>query len=165
MFIFYFTNLFIYIFSSLFCYYWSITNIGELKGLKMVLSTILSRLFFFSRSSFPIILQSISIALFFTQIKFNKYLSNIITFFGPIIFGVYLIHDNKIIRYNIIKNIFNEVSNDISCNKVIILVFLKAIKIYVLSIIIEIIRHYIFILCRIKKFCINLEVILIRLFK
>ena len=81
------------------------------------------------------------------------------------IFGVYLIHDNKIIRYNIINNIFKEVSKNTSSNKVIFLLFLKAIKIYVLSIIIEIIRHYIFILCRIKKFCIYLEVIIIKLFK
>ena len=162
---FYFINLFIYIFSSLFCYFWTLVNIDEQKGFKMVLSRIFSRLFVFSRSSFTIILQTLSIALSFTQIKFNKYISKVISFFGPMIFGVYLIHDNKIIRYNIINNIFNEVSKDTSCNKVIFLLFLKAIKIYVISIIIEIIRHYIFILCRIKKFCIYLEVIIIKLFK
>ena len=40
------------------------------------------------------IVQSISITLFLLQIKFNKYLTKIITFLGPLAFGIYLIHNN-----------------------------------------------------------------------
>lgn len=139
--------------------------IKEQKGFRMVLGIIFSRLFIFKNASFPIILQSLSISLFFTQIKFNKYISNIITFLGPFTFGVYLIHENPIIRRNIIRNIFNEVSKDISCNEVIILTFLKSLKIYLISINIDILRDFFFINCRIRKFSIYLETIFIKSFK
>ena len=37
----------------------------------------------------------------------NKYLAKIICFFGPLIFGVYLIHDNEIVRGSIIRTIYD----------------------------------------------------------
>ena len=52
------------------------------------------KLFIKRISALPMILQSISLTLFLTNIKYNKYISKIITFFSPLTFGVYLIHDN-----------------------------------------------------------------------
>ena len=43
------------------------------------------------------IIQSISVCLFFLQIPYNKYIGKVICFFGPLAFGIYLIHDNNII--------------------------------------------------------------------
>ena len=50
-------------------------------------------------------IQSISITLFFMQLKYNKYLSYIITFFGRLSFGIYLSHVNQLVN----KNIFHKV--------------------------------------------------------
>ena len=39
-------------------------------------------------------------------IKYNKYLAKIISFIGPLTFGVYLIHEHTLIRAHIIRNLF-----------------------------------------------------------
>ena len=64
------------------------------------------------------ILQSISIILFITTIKYNKYIAKIITFFGPLTYGVYLIHDNNIIRAKYIVKIFNNYSQNLPLSNV-----------------------------------------------
>ena len=60
-------------------------------------------------SAGPIILQSIAIMLFITNITFNKYIAKVFSFngLGPLIFGFYLISDNSIIRAKSMKNILN----------------------------------------------------------
>lgn len=61
---------------------------------KTKLMIYLKQIFVQRISSLPMILQSISVLLFLTQIKYNKYLAKIITFIGPLTFGIYLIHEH-----------------------------------------------------------------------
>ena len=57
-------------------------------------------------NSTAMILQVIPLTLIFINFKYYKFFSNILSFFGPLTFGVYLIHENKIIRRIIIINLF-----------------------------------------------------------
>ena len=50
------------------------------------------------------VIQSISIILFFVNIKYNKYIGQIISSIGALTFGVYIIHDHICIR----EDIFSE---------------------------------------------------------
>ena len=52
------------------------------------------------------ILQVISITIFISSIKFNRNLSNMITFIGSLTFDVYLIHYNPYINNIYLKTIF-----------------------------------------------------------
>ena len=49
------------------------------------------------------ILQTLSIVIIISLIKFNQFISKIIAFVGPLIFDVYLIHENHYIRNFIFK--------------------------------------------------------------
>ena len=64
------------------------------------------------------IIQSISIILFLSEINYNKYLGKIISSIGTLIFGVYLIHDNTFIRNDIMNSLLdNEKNNILKINK------------------------------------------------
>lgn len=56
--------------------------------------------------------QAIFITLFFLQLKYNKYLSKFITFFGPLTFGVYLIHFHRNVRKNYLSKLLDGESNN-----------------------------------------------------
>ena len=103
-------------------------------------------------------LNSVIVILFFMQIQYNKYIAQVISFLAPQAFGVYLIHENNIIKKNILKYIFDKDPYNISLISTIILVLLKALKIFIICIIIDYFRNLLFNLMRIKKFCIYLEV-------
>jgi len=75
--------------------------------------------FCYENSAFPMILQSIALILLITNISYNKYIAKIITFIGPLTFGVYLIHDHTIIRAKFIGNLLNNYSSNLPFNKVI----------------------------------------------
>ena len=109
------------------------------------------------------ILQSISVLLFFTQIKYNKYLAKIIIFIGPLTFGVYLIHEHPLIRSHIIRNLFSKDSNNLSLNSVVKLILLRDLKILTISACIDYLRHLLFTLLRIRKICIFIEKIYFKL--
>ena len=102
-------------------------------------------------------IQSISISLFFIQIEYNKYIQKIVCFSGPLIFGVYLIHNNNLMRRNILKYSFIKDPINISLNSAIILILTKALKMLIFCVIIDYFRNLIFILLRIRKICIILE--------
>ena len=57
----------------------------------MKIISILKELFAIRIYLLPMISQSISITLLLTQIKYNKYFAKIITYIGPLTFGIYLI--------------------------------------------------------------------------
>ena len=80
------------------------------------------------------VLQSISITLFFLQINYNKYTNIIICFLGPLVFGIYLIHEIRFIRKHILRYIFVNNPENSSLYLVLWLVFLKAIKIFIVFI-------------------------------
>jgi len=74
---------FIFYFSTYVCYFFSNFTLDNSKG-------------YFTMKAIKILKT-----LLLTQINYNKYLSKITTFFGPLTFGVYLIHTDRIILKNI----------------------------------------------------------------
>ena len=109
--------------------------------------------------------QAILVTLFFLQLKYNKYLTKITTFFGHLTFGVYLIHINRIIAKNYIKELLNGQSDNLTFNEVIKMLILKSIKYFLECIIIEYLRHLLFIILRIRKICIFFEKIVFKISK
>ena len=103
------------------------------------------------------VIQSISICLFFLQINYNKYLGKIICFLGPLVFGTYLIHTNKIIFVNALNIIFDKQPRDSTLNSILSLLLIKSLKTLIICLIIEYFRHLLFTLLRIKKILIFLE--------
>ena len=103
------------------------------------------------------IVQSISASLFFLQIHYNKYLAKIISFFGPLVFGVYLIHDNEIVRGNIMRTIYDNKPKNLNANIALRLMLGTPLKILIFCIIIDYFRHLLFTLLRLKKIFIFLE--------
>ena len=103
------------------------------------------------------ILLSISVCLFFLHISYNIYISKIISFIGPLVFGIYLIHENKLIKRNILKHTFEKYSNNITLINAMMIVSLKAFKIFIICIFIDFLRNLLFSFLQIKKLCILIE--------
>ena len=103
------------------------------------------------------IVQSISASLFFLQIHYNKYFAKVICFFGPLVFGVYLIHDNEIVRGNIIRSIYDNKPTNLNSNIALRLMLGIPLKIFIFCIIIDYFRHLLFTLLRLKKIFMFLE--------
>ena len=127
-------------------------NFGE-GFLRNKLKIVLIQLINLNLNSVLKVAQSISITLFVLEISFNKYIAKIISFCGPLNFGVYLIHINTIFGKNILDNIFNKYSDNLSLNSTILLILLKDIKIYFYCICIDYLRYIIFEIFRIRKIC------------
>lgn len=155
----------IYIFSSLFCYEFSIYQIDKRDNyLKMIIIIILKRLFIHRINSMTMVIQTFSIILFFRQIKYHKNIAKIISFCGPLTFGIYLIHNHNLIKRNIIGNLFRRDSNFLSLNTIIKLCLIRGLVVIIICIIIDYIRNLIFIFCKIKNICILLEKKIYKLF-
>ena len=88
------------------------------------------------------------------HIKINKFLRKIICFFGPLSFGVYLIHDNRFIRALIIKPLFKNYSSNLKLSYIILLIVIKGFQILCFCFFIDFLRNIIFIILKIKKLCI-----------
>jgi len=114
--------------------------------------------------SFTMILQSLSIMLFLTIINYNKYISKIITFIGPLTFGIFLIHENEMIRKIMITNIFENYSSQLPLNRVIRIILLRALKIFGICLIIEYLRNILFRILQIRKILIFIEKLIFKLF-
>ena len=145
----------IFSFSTYICFYFS------LKGEAI---NCLKNLFSLRISSFPMILQSISITLLLTHIKYNKYLAKIITFSGPLTFGVYLIHMHPIILNIITEKLYLKKPYNLSLCTVIKYVFIKGLQIFGICLIIDYLRHILFTFMRIRKLCIFFENIIYKVF-
>ena len=124
----------------------------------------LSYLFITRISAIPMILQSIALMLFITNISYNKILAKIITFIGPLTFGVYLIHDNHQIRYKFMINILNDYPRNLPFYKVIEVVFKVSLQIFVKCIIIDYLRNILFRICQIRRICILIEKLIFFIF-
>ena len=131
-----------------------------IKKIVMLLNLIITKHF----DSLIKIMQSISITLFFLQIKYNIYLSKIISFFGPLAFGIHLIHINSIVSDNILSKIFNNNSRNLTLYSTIILILFKSLKIEFICLFIDYLRFLLFSLLRIRKICIFLEKIAFKIF-
>jgi surface polysaccharide O-acyltransferase-like enzyme len=153
--IFCFMNFLIFI-SSSFLYYkiyhYGINDIKENK-FALTLKNILTE----NYDSNLKVVQSISIILLLLQINYNDNLGKIISFIGIKTFGVYLLHDNKYIRVNIIIHLLDNEKNNISLFLVFKIFLTKSILIFVVCITIDYFRNYLFNLLKIKKFCIFFE--------
>ena len=101
--IFCFINLLMFISCSFLFYYLPIYSNSIKASFKKKLIIILGKFIIGGYDAFFRVLQSIFIIFFFTQINYNKYIGKIISFFGPLTFGIYLIHDNNLVRKNLIK--------------------------------------------------------------
>ena len=87
-------------------------NLGDgfiQKQLLSILRKILTRRF----DSFLKITQSITSLLFCLQIQFHKIFTKFICFLGPLVFGIYLIHNHPLVIENILKNSFDRELNKI----------------------------------------------------
>jgi len=116
-------------------------------------------------SSIVEVLQSISIILFLTSIKYNKYIAKIFTTIGPLVFSVYLIHVHPIIYYKIFNPHFqNDYSSNLSLCTVLKIVFLKSSRIFFICIIIDYFRNLLFRICQIRKISILIEKLILKLF-
>ena len=144
----------IFFLSSLLCFYLPYYK-GKFSNWKMIIK--LKKLFRMRINSLTMILQAISLTIFLSQFNYNKYLGKIITFLGPLTFGVYLIHEHPDVRSNIIKNLFTKDSKNLPLIKVIYLVLSRSLSLFFICSIIDYIRNVIFMLFKIRKICIFLE--------
>ena len=101
--------------------------------------------------------QAILITLFFLQLKYNKYLSKFITFFGPLTFGVYLIHINPNVTNIYLRKILTRESDNLTDNEVMKMLIFKSTRIFLVCIIIEYLRHLLFTILKIRKICMYIE--------
>ena len=157
--------LFIYLYSTFIFY--KLKNNELYNGNKYILNqlvTMLNKLFSETHESIIRIIQTISITLFFLQINYNKYLSKIISFIGPLSFGVYLSHYNKYAIDYIMINVFNNSPYNLTLIPVFKLFLSKASKIFFICILLDYIRHLLFNILRIRKLCILLEKMAFKIF-
>ena len=158
---FYLITIFIFICSSLLCYYLPRYNVAKININYFKIIIYIKKLYNLRYNGLPLNLQAISIVLFLINIKYNKYIAKIIIFLGRLTFGVYLIHDNKIIRNDVIKHLFDHDDNKLSLYSTLILLLFKSLKIFFLCIIIDYIRNFFFSICKIRQLCKIIEKTLI----
>ena len=103
------------------------------------------------------VMQSISIILVLLQINYNKYFGKIISFIGTLTFGVYLIHFNKYVRRDILRNLFKYQEINISLLSIYRLFIIKSLLIFIICLIIDYMRFLLFNYLKIKNICIILE--------
>ena len=149
----------IFISSSYITYYSHFYNGNNIYRL------IIKKLFYNVSNSIGIVIESLSIILAFTQIKYNKVISKIISFFGPLCFSTYIIHDHMDLRGKIADYFLTNYSSSYSFIYVSCLSALNGVKVFCFCIIIDYFRSLIFRLFRIRKICIFLETILFSIFK
>ena len=118
---------------------------------------LLKNIFVTRINAFPMILQSISLMLLITNISYNKYIAKIITFIAPLTFGIYLIHENNVIRAIFIRRVLNNYSSDLPFNKVIKIIIITSLKIFAKYAIIDYLRNILFKICQIRRICILIE--------
>ena len=157
--------LFIYVSLSLFynkLQYYELYNINGYYKRKMI--EILKKILIENYDSILPTIQAVSLALFFLQIKYNKYLAKIICLIGPLAFAIYLIHVHPIVYNYEIYNIFNKLPYDLTLISIIESVVYKSLLIFVICIAIEYLRHLVFTFLRIRKICILLEKLAFKIF-
>jgi len=158
-----FCSFYLFIFLSISYLYFKANN-NQLhftnSYLEKNLVTLIKKLLVNKYDSVLKIIQSITISLFLLQINYNAYISKIICFLGPLVFGIYLIHSNYLVEKNIISKVFENTPQEISLNSLIILILSKSLKIFIVCIIIDYLRYLLFFLLRIRKICSYLEIII-----
>ncbi len=112
--------------------------------------------FLVSYVSPTILLEAITLLLFFSRLSIHNILKKIIAFFTPLVFGVYLIHDHLLTRNLIIHDRFCEYAS-YSSLKLIVALLVTTFFIWLLCSSIEFVRYKVFQLLKIKQHCLKLE--------
>lgn len=128
----------LFISSSFISYYINIKNIFPKLDQKI------KNVFRARTKSLIALLQVFSLTILVSYINFNKFFSKIITFIGPLIFDVYLIHENPNIRNIYIKTYFTKCPSNLKLHTIYFLIFKGSIYIFVVCISIAYIRNIIF---------------------
>ena len=134
------------------------------KRIKNKVIIFLKSIFIMRVNSLTMILQSLSVMVFLTIINYNKYIARIITFVGPLTFGIFLIHENEMIRTIMIRGIFKNYSNQLPLNTVIRIILLSALKIFGTCLIIEYLRNILFRILQVRKILVFIEKLIFKLF-
>ena len=146
---FFFFWIFIYLFSSFF-------TIGiYLRILKLKFN--IPNDLFLSYLSPTILLQAISLLKFFSKLEIhNNLIKNVILFLNPLNFSVILIH-GRLFPANIIlvKKFFNSIRN--YKENVFLIIYLFGIYIYIICILFDYLRLFLFKLLKIRYFCVLIE--------
>lgn len=146
-------NLLAYFFCVIFT--WLTKFVTELLNLKIT-GTLKESTNLISYVSPAVVLCSVFLLLFFSRLTCKKGLVKFIRFFAPASFGVYLLHDEPLVREHLISGSFR-------CNVtfnpffMVLMVLVTALDIWLAGSIADKIRLRIFELLRVKKFCISVE--------
>ena len=103
------------------------------------------------------IIQSITACLFFMQINYNVYIAKFISFFGPLVFGVYLLHSYKLIFENVISRVFRNQPRNLSLNSIISFLLNKSFMTLFFCLCFDYLRNLLYTLLRIKKISFFIE--------
>lgn len=104
------------------------------------------------------VILAISFIKLFSNINIkNKIIIKFISIFGPLTFGVYLIHGHKLIMNNFISNNFLWILKYKNFFIILLLEILCALGIFLVCSIIDLIREQLFIILKLKKLCILTE--------
>ncbi len=106
--------------------------------------------FFISYISPTIVLIALCYIIIFDKIKMGRFFKTIIKFLSPAAFGVYLIHEQSIVRGNFIANKFACIA-ELSLKEIPFAIIASALSIFLICLIIERIRLSLFNLFRINK--------------
>jgi hypothetical protein len=98
------------------------------------------------------LISAVSLLIIFSKLNFKEKSAKRITWSSQFAFSVYLIHESKYIELNLMTNRFAFVSNYF-CLLIPIVVLGISIAIYLVCMVIDIIRLYVFKALRINKFC------------
>ena len=120
----------------------------------------LKKIFYNRDNSISMVLQSTSIILIFIKINYNKTIAKIISFFGPLSFSAYLIHNHQDIRSILFPTIFRNISSNLSFQYLIFLFIKKGILVFFACMIIDYLRNLLFTILRIRQICIFIEKII-----
>jgi len=119
------------------------------------------KIFYNRDNSISMVLQSTSIILIFIKIKYNKNLAKIISFFGPLSFSAYLIHNHQDIRSILFPSIFRNISSlNLSFKYLVFLIITKGTIVFFACMIIDYLRYLLFTFLRIRQICIFIEKII-----
>lgn len=113
--------------------------------------------FLISYLSITILCSAISLLLAFEHVTLHLALARVISFLSPLAFSVYLIHEQNIVKDKLIADRFSWIA-ELPTYKMIPLIIGVIIGIYMLCSFIDLIRHYLFKILRIKEKLNTLEI-------
>ena len=110
------------------------------------------------------VLISISFIILFSNIQFkNKFIIKSISFFSPLTFGVYLIHNHVLIREFIFTKYFFWLLKYQKRFKLFLVEILSSLVVFLICSLIDYIRYKLFNIFKIRELCKSIEKIIIKI--